>query len=76
MEAIPSTSLPLISSSETGSISAGLIPKGRHVNPGLVGVTPASSAITCGPVSVWKYVYLLVSLFIMLLYYMKTDPLF
>lgn len=43
----PSTSLPWISSPETGSMMAGSMPKsGREADPGFVGVTPASGAMT------------------------------
>ena len=43
----PSTSLPWISSPETGSMIAGSIPKkGREAEPGLVGVTPPSGVMT------------------------------
>jgi hypothetical protein len=52
MARTPSTSLPLISSPETGSMMAGSIPKkGREALPGFVGV------IMCEPVSVCQYVY-------------------
>lgn len=54
----PSTSLPTISSPETGSIMAGSIPKkGREALPGLVGVIPPRGVMTCEPVSVCQYVY-------------------
>jgi len=43
----PSTSLPWISSPETGSIIAGSIPKnGSEADPGFVGVTPPSGVMT------------------------------
>jgi hypothetical protein len=49
----PSTSLPWISSPETGSMIAGSIPKnGREAEPGLVGVIPARGVMTWEPVSV------------------------
>jgi len=49
----PSTSLPWISSPETGSMMAGSIPKnGSEADPGLVGVTPARGVMTLEPVSV------------------------
>ncbi len=49
----PSTSLPWISSPETGSIMAGSMPKkGRDAEPGLVGVRPARGVMTLEPVSV------------------------
>jgi hypothetical protein len=49
----PSTSFPLISSPETGSMMAGSMPKnGRDALPGLVGVTPPMGVMTCEPVSV------------------------
>ena len=49
----PSTSLPWISSPETGSMMAGSIPKkGRDAEPGFVGVIPPSGVMTCEPVSV------------------------
>jgi hypothetical protein len=49
----PSTSLPWISSPETGSMIAGSMPKkGREAEPGLVGVMPARGVMTWEPVSV------------------------
>jgi hypothetical protein len=58
MARTPSTSLPLISSPETGSMMAGSIPKkGREALPGFVGVTPPKGVIMCEPVSVCQYVY-------------------
>ena len=53
----PSTSLPLISSPETGSMIAGSMPKkGNEALPGFVGVTPPKGVITWDPVSVCQYV--------------------
>lgn len=49
----PSTSLPWISSPETGSMIAGSMPKkGSDALPGFVGVTLAMGEMTCEPVSV------------------------
>jgi len=43
----PSTSLPWISSPETGSMIAGSMPKkGREAEPGFVGVIPARGVMT------------------------------
>lgn len=54
----PSTSLPITSLPEIGSIIAGSIPKnGNEALPGLVGVTPPNGVITWLPVSVCQYVY-------------------
>lgn len=53
----PSTSLPWISSPETGSMMAGSIPKkGSEALPGFVGVTPAKGVMMLEPVSVCQYV--------------------
>lgn len=53
----PSTSLPWISSPDTGSIIAGSMPKkGRDALPGFVGVIPPRGVITWEPVSVCQYV--------------------
>ena len=53
----PSTSLPGISSPETGSMMDGSMPKkGREAEPGFVGVTPARGVMTWEPVSVCQYV--------------------
>jgi hypothetical protein len=58
----PSTSLPWISSPDTGSMMAGSMPKkGSEALPGLVGVTPASGVMTLEPVSVCQYVWACVS---------------
>ena len=49
----PSTSLPEISSPETGSMIAGSIPKkGNEALPGFVGVIPPRGVMTLEPVSV------------------------
>lgn len=53
MARTPSTSFPVTSLPEIGSIIAGSIPKnGKEALPGLVGVTPPNGVITWLPVSV------------------------
>ncbi len=53
----PSTSFPVISSPDIGSMIAGSMPKkGRDALPGFVGVTPPKGVMTWEPVSVCQYV--------------------
>jgi hypothetical protein len=53
----PSTSFPVISTPDTGSMMAGSMPKnGCDALPGLVGVMPPSGVMTLDPVSVCQYV--------------------
>jgi hypothetical protein len=73
-EEVPSTSFPTISSPDTGSTSAASMPKnGRQADPGFVGVTPARGVRAWEPVSVWKYVCLLVSAFLLFIGCKKND---
>lgn len=58
MARTPSTSFPVTSLPEIGSMIAGSIPKnGKEALPGFVGVTPPNGVITWLPVSVCQYVY-------------------